>query len=88
MNEERITSRIVSSPEVCGGKPVIKGTEIRVLEIIDRILLGFGISDILKEYPELSSDDVKACLIYASKKLHSPLLEKALHSTFSEDKAS
>ncbi|EQA44948.1 PF04255 family protein [Leptospira broomii serovar Hurstbridge str. 5399] len=70
--------RIVSHPSVCGGKPVIKGTSIRVLEVLDMIFLGFGLEEILGEYPQLLEEDVRACLQYASRRLHSPLLEKAL----------
>ncbi len=73
----RTIDRITSHPAVCGGKPVIKGTSIRVLEIIDMIFLGFGVPEILTEYPNLKKADIQACLDYASQRLHSPILERA-----------
>lgn len=68
--------RITSHPSVCGGKPVVRGTSIRVLEILDMVFLGFGINDILLEYPNLEKADIDACLDYATKRLHSPILER------------
>ncbi|TGK37967.1 DUF433 domain-containing protein [Leptospira andrefontaineae] len=69
--------RITSHPSICGGKPVIRGTSIRVLEILDMIFLGFGYREILNEYPNIKVLDIEACLEYASKRLHSPILDKA-----------
>ncbi|PJZ78134.1 DUF433 domain-containing protein [Leptospira neocaledonica] len=69
--------RIISHPSICGGKPVIRGTSIRVLEILDMIFLGFGYREILNEYPNIKVLDIEACLEYASKRLHSPILDKA-----------
>lgn len=50
-----------------GGKPVIKGTRIPVALIIELIAYGLKPSDIIKEYPELTYEDIKAALLYASK---------------------
>ncbi|TGK01583.1 DUF433 domain-containing protein [Leptospira langatensis] len=72
-----LVDRITAHPSVCGGKPVIRGTSIRVLEILDMIFLGFGHSDIIREYPNLTVADIQACLEYASQRLHSPILDRA-----------
>ncbi len=50
-----------------GGKPVIKGTRIPVYLILEMLANGMSIEDILKEYPELSEEDVKGAIRYASK---------------------
>ena len=49
-----------------GGKPVIRGTRIPVYLIVELVANGLSIKDILKEYPELSEEDVKAALRYAA----------------------
>jgi len=58
--------RIVIDEKILGGKPVIKGTRIPVYLIVEMIANGLSIRDILKEYPELSEEDVKAALRYAA----------------------
>ncbi|TGK07225.1 DUF433 domain-containing protein [Leptospira semungkisensis] len=72
-----LVDRITAHPSVCGGKPVIRGTSIRVLEILDMIFLGFGCPEIIREYPELTVTDIQACLEYATQRLHSPILDRA-----------
>ena len=64
---EEVMDRIVIDPEVLAGKPVIKGTRIPVYLIIE--LLGNGVAEkeILRQYPTLKKEDVKAALLYASK---------------------
>jgi uncharacterized protein (DUF433 family) len=64
-----LLDRIVVDPNVLVGKPVIKGTRIPVYLIIELIAGGMTIKDVLKEYPELREEDVKAALLYASKLL-------------------
>jgi uncharacterized protein (DUF433 family) len=66
---EGLLDRIVVDPKVLVGKPVIKGTRIPVYLIIELIAGGMTIKDVLKEYPELREEDVKAALLYASKLL-------------------
>ena len=66
---EELLDRIVVDPNILVGKPVIKGTRIPVYLIIELIAGGMTIKDVLKEYPELREEDVKAALLYASKLL-------------------
>ena len=58
--------RVVIDEKILGGKPVIKGTRIPVYLIVEMVANGLSIKDILKEYPELSEEDVKAALRYAA----------------------
>lgn len=51
------------------GKPVIKGTRIPVYLIVELMASGMSEAEILKEYPDLSREDVRAALQYASKVL-------------------
>jgi len=64
-----LLDRIVVDPNILVGKPVIKGTRIPVYLIIELIAGGMTVKDVLKEYPELKEEDVKAALLYASKLL-------------------
>ena len=58
--------RIVIDEKILGGRPIIKGTRIPVYLIVEMIAGGLSVKDILKEYPELSEEDVKAALRYAA----------------------
>ncbi|RPH94349.1 MAG: DUF433 domain-containing protein [Calditrichaeota bacterium] len=53
------------NPQICHGKPVIRGTRILVRTILGALAGGDSISDILKNYPELTFADVEAALAYA-----------------------
>jgi uncharacterized protein (DUF433 family) len=61
--------RIEFNPKVCNGKPVIKGTRIPISVIIEQIAQGESWDDILKGYPELKKEDIKAALLYVKASL-------------------
>jgi len=58
--------RIIIDPEILVGKPVVKGTRLAVEFIIDLLAQGWSEDEILRNYPGLSQDDIRACLGYAS----------------------
>ena len=58
--------RIIVDARIMVGKPVIKGTRIPVDAIITRIAEGMTVKEILEDYPNLSTDDVKAALEYTA----------------------
>jgi uncharacterized protein (DUF433 family) len=58
--------RIEIDPRVCGGKPVIRGTRIPVAVIVSQLAEGQTWQDVMQGYPELSEDDIRAALQYAS----------------------
>ncbi|MEK6645423.1 MAG: DUF433 domain-containing protein [Candidatus Firestonebacteria bacterium] len=58
--------RISSDPKVCGGYACIKGTRISVYIILDFLGAGNSIEDILKEYPQLTREDILSAIQYAS----------------------
>ena len=62
--------RIVVDPGVLVGKPVIKGTRLAVEFIVDLLAQGWSEREILKNYPGLTRDDIRASLSYASAALH------------------
>ncbi len=57
--------RIELSPQVCNGRPVIKGTRIPVAIILEQIAEGISWNQLLLDYPELEKEDIRAALIYA-----------------------
>lgn len=58
--------RIISNPNILGGKPVIKGTRISVEFVLELLASGVTEEEILKDYPHLTADDINACLRYAA----------------------
>ena len=63
--------RIVIDPNILVGKPVVKGTRISVEFVIDLLGRGWTAEQIVREYDHLKSEDVQACLAYASEVLKS-----------------
>lgn len=57
--------RIAFDTAVLAGKPVIKGTRIAVEFVIDLLAQGWSHADICKNYPNVTDDDIRACLAYA-----------------------
>ena len=57
---------IIVDPKICSGKPTVRGTRIMVKNILGMIAGGYTIKRIVREYPELTVDDVSAALKYAS----------------------
>ena len=59
--------RIIVNPKIMVGKPVIKGTRVAVYEIIARVAQGWTFKEIIEDYPRITSEDIKAALLYAEK---------------------
>jgi uncharacterized protein (DUF433 family) len=64
---EELLDRIAVDPGILAGKPVIKGTRIPVYLILEFLANGMTEKKILKEYPTLKKEDIKAALMYAAK---------------------
>ena len=58
--------RIIVDPEIMHGKPVIKETRIPVYVVLNLLAGGMSEEEVLKEYPDLTRDDLLACLQYAA----------------------
>jgi len=61
-----LLDRIAIDPEVCGGKPCIKGTRIWVSLVLDFLADGMTESELLAEYPQLAHEDVLAAIAYGA----------------------
>lgn len=62
----RLLERISVDPNVCFGKPCIKGTRIWVSLILDFLANGMTVKEILEEYPHLTEDDIRAAIAYGA----------------------
>ena len=61
-----LLERITIDPQVCFGKPCIKGTRIWVSLILDFLASGESEAQVLAAYPQLEPDDIRAALAYAA----------------------
>jgi uncharacterized protein (DUF433 family) len=61
-----MNDRIVIDPQICSGKPVIRGTRIMVKNILGMVAGGYTAERIVQAYPELAREDVSAALEYAA----------------------
>jgi uncharacterized protein (DUF433 family) len=61
-----LLDRISINPEICGGKPCIKGTRIWVTLILDFLAGGMTEAEFLAEYPQLTHEDVLAAIAYGA----------------------
>jgi uncharacterized protein (DUF433 family) len=69
-----LLQRITINPRQCGGRPCIRGMRIRVSDVLDLFAAGLRAEEILEEMPDLEADDLRAALLYASRKLNHPVL--------------
>ncbi|HEY7300741.1 MAG TPA: DUF433 domain-containing protein [Xanthobacteraceae bacterium] len=60
------TERIIADPNVCHGKPCIKGTRIMVAVVLDNLAEGMTPEEIVTQYPPLALEDVRAAIGYAA----------------------
>src|ERR1035437_3925650 len=64
-----LLSRITISPEICHGKPVIRGLRYPVESMLEYLAAGDSFEDVLAEFPDLKREDLLACLEFAKRSL-------------------
>ena len=69
--------RITVDPNICGGRPCIRGMRIRVSDILDMLACGASQTDILEDYPYLEAEDIAAALEFAARQTDHPVLRVA-----------
>jgi uncharacterized protein (DUF433 family) len=72
---KELLSRISVDPNICFGKPCIKGTRIWVSLILDFLADGMSQEYILKEYPQLQLDDIRAAIAYGAEAARERLVD-------------
>jgi uncharacterized protein (DUF433 family) len=71
------TERITFNPRQCGGRPCIRGMRIRVRDVLEMLAGGATQEDILRDFPDLEAEDIRACLAYAAAQIDHPVLAPA-----------
>lgn len=66
--------RIAADPRICGGRPVVDGTRVRVSDILEMLAGGTTVEEILGDFPYLVKDDVQAALAYAAAMADHPIV--------------
>lgn len=66
MSREELLDRISINPEVCFGKPCIRGHRIWVSLILDFLANGVSVEEVLRDYPQLEEADIMACIAYGA----------------------
>ncbi|MCH7736493.1 MAG: DUF433 domain-containing protein [Chloroflexi bacterium] len=69
-----LADRITVDPEQCGGRPCIRGMRIRVIDVLDLLASGLTYEEVLSEFPDLESEDILACLRFASQRIDHPVV--------------
>jgi uncharacterized protein (DUF433 family) len=64
--DDALLDRIASDPDICGGRPCIKGTRMRVVDIVEAIAHGATQEVLLHDFDYLTADDIAAALLYAA----------------------
>jgi uncharacterized protein (DUF433 family) len=59
-------SRTSVDPDICGGRPCIRGTRMRVSDLIEMLASGASQAEILADYDYLTHEDISAALAYAA----------------------
>lgn len=66
MEREELSKRISIDPEICFGKPRIRGTRLWVALILDNLAAGIAEQELLDNYPGLTHEDVLAAIAYGA----------------------
>ncbi|HKO57928.1 MAG TPA: DUF433 domain-containing protein [Thermoanaerobaculia bacterium] len=81
MSRDELLERISIDPNICFGKPRIRGTRIWVALIIENFAAGASEAEILEAYPSLAPEDIKAALAYAAEITRERVIPTAVGSS-------
>ena len=69
----KLFDRIVADADTCSGHPRVEGTRIRVSHVLGWLAAGMSEAEILADYPQLTAEDIRACLAYAAANISPPV---------------
>lgn len=78
MSNENLLSRITVDPEICHGKPCVRGLRYPVETILEYLAGGDSVEDLLKEFPDLEREDIFACHEFSRRMLAAKSVHLAL----------
>ncbi len=81
MERELLLKRISINPDVCFGKPCIRGTRIWVSLVVDSLADGVSETELLEVYPQLKIEDIRAALAYAAEMTRGHIIPIPLEAT-------
>ncbi|HEY1933867.1 MAG TPA: DUF433 domain-containing protein [Acetobacteraceae bacterium] len=76
---DNLLQRISLDPQICGGKPCIKGTRIWVSLVLDFLADGMSEAEVLAEYPQLTREDILAAIAYGAEMARQRVVPIPLH---------
>jgi len=68
------TKHIISDPAVCHGAACIRGTRIMVSVVLDNLAAGLSTDELIRSYPSLTAEGIRAAIAYAAELSHERLL--------------
>lgn len=78
MNETAsLLQRITIEPGKCGGRPCIRGSRMRVVDVLELLSAGASVDELIEDYPSLERDDIFAVLAYAARQTDHVVLQSA-----------
>jgi uncharacterized protein (DUF433 family) len=66
--------RIAIDSAICGGRPIVSGTRVRVSDILEMLADGASEAEIVADYPYIAAEDIRACLAYAASVADHPIV--------------
>lgn len=77
IDKANLLKRITVEPGKCGGRPCLRGTRLRVVDVLQLLGSGADHAEILRDYPSLQKEDILACLEYAARQTDHTVLQSA-----------
>jgi len=81
MNETELLKRITVNPQIFGGKPIIRGHRLAVEHVVGMLAAGSSEEEVLAGYDWLEPDDIRACLVYATRAVAHERVEPLISGT-------
>lgn len=75
MDELKLLERITVNPRIFGGKPIIRGRRLAVEHVLGMMAAGDTADTIIEGYPWMEPDDIRACLLYARRRVAQERIE-------------
>jgi uncharacterized protein (DUF433 family) len=81
MADDELLKRITVRPDVFGGKPIIRNRRLAVEHVLGMLAAGDTPETLLEGYPWLEADDIRACLLYAYRRVAGERIEPLMIET-------
>jgi uncharacterized protein (DUF433 family) len=75
VTEAELLTRITVDPRIFGGKPIVRGHRLAVEHVLGMLAAGDDAHAILESYPNLQSEDIQACLVFARRHVANERIE-------------